>query len=359
VGGESSILASSLGGSVGREHISLPTISSLSSGVAASKLDVLKGNLSCKLAGLSYESQMIDQLHSTAYQNGPFGNSLGNSLEGTVESVASLTSDDVASLLSGVNGSNVVVVGTGTGSHEKLVVEAEKAYGTLSGTGSSKAVGTLADKTAFIGSDVRIRYDSHDTATIALGFEGTSWTDPKTMALNLMVTLLGSFTKSDGFGKNVAAAMCQEVADHELASSISAFSLNYSDSGLFGMVATAPDNKLDDLLWYVMPNFVRLAHGVSEEELARAKVTLKTQLLANWDGDVATGENMARQIAVIGRVMSLTEMIARVDALTMDDVKAAAGDVINDQDHALAAIGGIHELPDYNWIRRHSYMLRY
>ena len=61
-----------------------------------------------------------------------------------------------------------------------------------------------------------------------------------------------------------------------------------------------------------------------------------------------------------GRVMSLNEMMARVDALTMmDDVKSAANEVINDQDHALAAIGGIHELPDYNWIRRHSYMLRY
>jgi processing peptidase subunit beta len=125
------------------------------------------------------------------------------------------------------------------------------------------------------------------------------------------------------------------------------------------MVATAPDNKLDDLLWYVMPNFVRLAHGVSDEEFARAKVTLKTQILASWDGDVATGEQMAQQITSFGRVMSLNEMMARVDALTMDDIKAAANEVINDQDHALAAIGGIHELPDYNWIRRHSYMLRY
>lgn len=31
---------------------------------------------------------------------------------------------------------------------------------------------------------------------------------------------------------------------------------------------------------------------------------------------------------------------------------------INDQDHALAAVGPIHELPDYNWIRRRSFWLR-
>ena len=348
-----------MGGTVGREHISLSSIVPLSTDAATANLDVLKGHLSCKLAGLSYESQMLDQLHSTAYQNGPVGNSLGNALEGSAESVADVGADDVASLLGGVDGTNVVVVGTGSGSHEALVAEAEKAYGSLSGSAGSKAVGSVADKSAFIGSDVRIRYDSHSTATIALGFEGASWTDPKAMPLALMATLLGSFNKADGLGKNVAAAMCQEVADHELASSISAFNLSYSDAGLFGMVATAPDNKLDDLLWYVMPNFVRLAHGVSDEEFARAKVTLKTQILASCDGDVAAGEQMAQQIGTIGRVMSLNEMMAKVDALTMDDIKAAAGDVINDQDHALAAIGGIHELPDYNWIRRHSYMLRY
>ena len=57
--------------------------------------------------------------------------------------------------------------------------------------------------------------------------------------------------------------------------------------------------------------------------------------------------------------MPLAEALARVKTLTMANVKATAGKVINDQNHALAAIGGIHELPDYKWIRRHSYMLRY
>jgi processing peptidase subunit beta len=68
---------------------------------------------------------------------------------------------------------------------------------------------------------------------------------------------------------------------------------------------------------------------------------------------------MAVQILTIGCVMPLAEALARVDALTMADVKATAGDVMTDQNHALAAIGGIHELLDYNWIHRHSYMLRY
>ena len=53
---------------------------------------------------------------------------------------------------------------------------------------------------------------------------------------------------------------------------------------------------------------------------------------------------MAAQIQTIRRLMPLAEALARVDALTMADVKATAGEMINDQNHALAAIGGIHKL---------------
>lgn len=350
-GGESALLASSLSGQCGREHLSLNSLSSLTL-PSKETLELLKQAQITKLGNNSYENQMLDQLHGTAFQ----GNALGNALEGSAQSVAAVSVDDLAVLLAKVKGEDVVVVGTGGGSHEKLVEATEKALGGLK-SGGSKEVGSVAEKAYFMGSDIRIRYDSHKTATIALGFEGASWTDAKSMPLALMTTLLGSYTTSSGIGKNVAATMCQEVSD--IASSISAYNLSYSDTGLFGMVATAPDNMLDDLMWNVMPNFVRLAHGVSEEELARAKLALKTQLLSSMDGEIVAGQEMARQLQTIGRVMPLVEVLARVDALTMDDVKAAANEVINDQDHALAAIGGIHELPDYNWIRRKSYMLRY
>jgi len=307
---------------------------------------------------------MIDHLHSTAYQSSPSGNSLGNFLEGTTESIEKISSGDVAHALSKISGSDIVVVGTGSGHHDKLVEDVSKAYGTVakSSSGSGKEIvqsNNGGESSPFIGSDVRIRYDSHNTATVALGFKSASWTDPKAMPLALMTTILGSYTTSAGLGKNVASAMCQEVADHELASSIAAFNFSYSDTGLFGIVTTAPDNKLDDLLWYVMPNLVRLAHGISDEEFVRAKLALKTQIFMMFDGDIAAGEEAARQLQVLGRTLSMTEMVTRVDALTMEDLKKTASEVINDQDHALAAIGGIHELPDYNWIRRHSYMLRY
>jgi len=222
-----------------------------------------------------------------------------------------------------------------------------------------RELGAVKAKPFFIGSDVRVRYDSHDTATFALAFEGASFTDPNSLPLALMTTLVGSYNSSDGLGKNVSTKITQEVAEHSLANTLSAFNLSYSDTGLFGIVVTAPDNKLDDLLWYTMPSLVEMAHGAGDEEFARAKSVLKRQVLASMDGDASFGATVATQLQTLGRVVPLAETMARIDALTVEDVKKAAGDAINDQDHALAAVGGIHELPDYNWIRRKSYLLRY
>ena len=94
---------------------------------------------------------MLDQLHGTAFQ----GNSLGNPLEGTAESVASVSVDDLAELLAKVKGEDVVVVGTGgIGGHDKLVDAANKALGGLS-SGGNNEVGSVAKKAYFVGSDIR------------------------------------------------------------------------------------------------------------------------------------------------------------------------------------------------------------
>lgn len=175
----------------------------------------------------------------------------------------------------------------------------------------------------------------------------------------LMQTMLGSFDRTEGLGRNHASRLCQEVAENELAHSFSAFNTCYKDTGLFGVYMLCPDHKVDDMMWHVMNNLVRLVHVPSEEEVERAKLNLKATMLMGLDGHTNVAEDIGRQLLTFGRRMTPAEIFSRIDAVTVDDIKATAAKVINDQDHALAAVGGIHELPDYNWIRGHSYWLRY
>ena len=173
----------------------------------------------------------------------------------------------------------------------------------------------------------------------------------------LMQTILGSWSKSGPLGLNAASKLAREVAEHELAHSFTAFNLNYKDTGLFGIYLKCPDNKLDDAMWYTLDNLVRLCHNVSDEEVARAKTQLKTNMFVS--SPTAIANDIGRQMLAYGRVMSPAEIATRIDAITTADVKGTANKFINDEDHALAAIGPIFELPDYNWIRRRSYWHRY
>ena len=112
-------------------------------------------------------------------------------------------------------------------------------------------------------------------------------------------------------------------------------------------------------MWYTLECMVRLCHKTSDEEVERAKAQLKASMLMQLDGSSPVCEDIGRQMLTYGRRMTPAEIFARIDAVDAATVRATAHDVINDEDHALAAVGPIQELPDYNWHRMRTYWLRY
>lgn len=137
------------------------------------------------------------------------------------------------------------------------------------------------------------------------------------------------------------------------------FNFGYKDTGLFGVCFEATDNNLEDSVWYLLDNMVRLCHDITPVEVEYAKAALKTEVLTHKSNGALNSAVNGSQMLTNGRIMTTAEIMVRIDALTVDDVKSAADKVINDEDHALAAVGPIFELPDYNWIRRRSYWHRF
>lgn len=304
-----------------------------------------------------FEEVILDELHSTAFM----GTGLGRTILGPDENIKSLTRSDLQDYIkTHYTADRFVIAGAGAVDHKQLVELTSKHFGGLAPTASAGSELIISpEKAIFTGSDKRIRYDSMGEAHVALAFEGASWTSEFSFPLMLMQTLLGGWDRSSAGGRNISSKLATEIANNELAHSYMTFNTCYKDTGLFGIYLVAPDNKLDDVIWYTLDNLVRLCHNVTDEEVERAKTQLKASMLMQLDSFSNVAEDIGRQVLTYGRRMTTAEIFARIDTLSTDDIKTTANKFINDEDHALAAIGPIFELPDYNWIRRRSYWHRY
>ena len=135
--------------------------------------------------------------------------------------------------------------------------------------------------------------------------------------------------------------------------------ISHQDTGLFGVYAVAEPEGLQDLAWYTLESMVRLCHQVTDQEVALAQAKLKANLMSSLDGSNAVCEDIGRQLLTYNRRLTPAEIFARIDSVDAAAVMATADAVINDQDVAMAAVGPVHELPDYNFLRMRTYWRRY
>lgn len=299
------------------------------------------------------EEVIFDRLHETAYR----GCALGKTILGPVENIRSLSRADIEEYISThYVAPKMVVCGAGAVKHADLVNLSTELFGNVPTKGPKEP---YMEPARFVGSSLTIREDSMPLAHLAYAFPTAGWTDSDTFALLLIQTMLGSWDKSSPGGMHSSSGLISEIASKGLAESITTFNTNYSDTGLFGVYAVAQATDLQDLMYNITYYLTSLCYHMDDAKMDEAKNQLKKNMLSVNDGSTAICEDIGRQVLTYGRRMHPTEVVARIDALDGEAVKAAANRYLYDRDFAMSAIGPIHELPDYNWMRRRTYWIRY
>ncbi|WJZ80119.1 hypothetical protein VitviT2T_000059 [Vitis vinifera] len=299
---------------------------------------------------------IFDHLHATAFQYTP----LGRTVLGSAKNIKTIHKSHIKDYISAHCAAHrMVISAAGAVKHEDIVEQVKKTFTKLSANPSVTSQLVAEKPAVFTGSEVRIIDDDLPLAQFAVAFKGASWTDPDSIALMVIKLMLGSWNKNAGGGKHMGSQLVQRVAINEIAECMMAFNTNYKDTGLFGVYAVAKPDCLDDLAYAIMLEISKLPYRVSEEDVIRARNQLKSSLLLHINGLSHVVEDIGRQLLTYGRRIPLAELFARIDAVDANTVKRIANRFIFDRDIAIAALGPIQGLPDYNWFRRRTYLLRY
>ena len=138
----------------------------------------------------------------------------------------------------------------------------------------------------------------------------------------------------------MSSRLFQEVREKRgLCYSISSFHMPFSDTGMFGLYAGTDEADVPELMRVVIDEVHRATETIEEKEIARSKAQMKAGLLMALESSGARAEQLARQMLAYGRPLTIEEIIAKVDAVTVESARAAGRALMARGRPAIAALG--------------------
>ncbi|XP_037029711.1 mitochondrial-processing peptidase subunit beta-like [Bradysia coprophila] len=296
---------------------------------------------------------VFDHLHATAFQGTP----LGQTILGPSANIKSIGRSDLQNYISThYKAARIVLAAAGGVNHNELVGLAKKELGKLDNTfdGQSPALTPCR----FTGGEVIVRDDSIPLAHIAIAVEGCGWTNQDNVPLMVANTLIGAWDRSQGGGVNNASNLASASAEQGLCHSYQSFNTCYKDTGLWGIYYVCDPMKCADMLASVQNEWMRICTMATENEVERAKNLLKTNLLLQLDGTTPICEDIGRQQLCYNRRIPLHELERRINSVTAQNIRDVGMKYIYDRCPAVAAVGPVENLPDYNRIRASMFWYR-
>eukprot|EP00923_Selenidium_pygospionis_P043993 GHVN01075947.1.p1 GENE.GHVN01075947.1~~GHVN01075947.1.p1 ORF type:complete len:358 (+),score=62.44 GHVN01075947.1:560-1633(+) len=307
----------------------------------------------------SEEEVVMDRIHMAAFQN----STLGQTILGPEENIRSINRQNMLDYMKrNYTSDQMVLVGTGNVNHDELVKFGEKNFSQF----KPSAVSTVAHRKPYFHS-CHIRHREEDVtnkAYFSITFEGVPWTSPDAIAFMVMTTLMGQYKKGEELVLPTEVSTCyamREIAtdmSSGCADSVMSFNTYYKDTGLFGFYAQSDEQALSRVISHMMFAYTRLSLQVTPEEVSRAKMVLKTHLLANLDQNYLVAEDIGRSLLVYGRRIPLLELLFRIDAIDVHEIKRVAWKYLYDRDIAVVAKGATYGLVDMWELSRRTYSHR-
>jgi predicted Zn-dependent peptidase len=259
---------------------------------------------------------------------------LGRPIAGTVASISSMSREQVRRFYRRhYRPERMVVSVAGSVDHAALVTMVRKAFsrqGFLDGT-AEPVMSRQSLRPRKVGAGLVEATRQFEQVNLVLGVNGLTRSDPRRFALGVLNAALGGGTSSRLF---------QEVREKRgLAYSVFSFASQHVDAGLVGVSVGCLPAKVEQVLDVVRAELGKIAQdGIDAEELARGKGQLKGGLVLGLEDSASRMTRLGKSELVDNELLAIDEVIARIDAVTLDDVRVLAGELFS-QPEILAVVG--------------------
>ena len=276
---------------------------------------------------------IFDWLQEVSYPDQPFG----RTILGPSERVSAFGREDLRRFVGEHYGPDQMILAAAGGvDHDAIVAQAEAIFGEL------KPVGSSALQPARFAGGERREVKDLEQVHFALAFEGPGYRAPDVYAAQVYATAMGG---------GMSSRLFQKIREERgLCYSIFAQSGAYEDTGQITVYAGTSEEEIGDLIGLTMDELKRAAEDMSEAEVNRARAQLKAGLLMGLESPSSRAERNARLLAIWGRVPGVEEAVAKIDAVSVGDVRTYAEGLVGAK-AAMALYGPVGDAPDLEAVK--------
>jgi predicted Zn-dependent peptidase len=267
---------------------------------------------------------------------------IGRPILGTVESITALTRNQVAGYYRRrYNPPSMVVSVAGAVDHADVVKRVRAAFASrLDIDARPNPIRSRGGVRPSSSSRVFVRPDDTEQANIVLGAQGLARQDDRRFALSVLSTALGG---------GMSSRLFQQIREKRgLAYSVYSFSSQYSAGGQFGVYAGCQPGKADEVLSIMRAELDDVArNGLRADEVERGKGQVRGGMVLGLEDPGARMSRIGKSELAYGDILGVDELLARVDAVTVDEVSELATAIL-DQPRCLSIVGpfGEHDFDD-------------
>jgi predicted Zn-dependent peptidase len=269
------------------------------------------------------------------------GDPLGRPVLGSVETISAMSRSSLAGYYHRrYTPDQLVITAAGNVDHAGLVRLVKKAFEPVDVDDSATpATPRTARRAPKFEVATTVRHRPTEQANLVFGCSGLPRGDDRRFALGVLNAAVGG---------GMSSRLFQSVRERNgLAYSVYSFASHYADAGMFGVYAGCSPDSANLVLELSREELAGVAaHGLTAEELQRGRGQMRGGFVLGLEDTGSRMSRLGKSELVYGELMTVDEVIAAIDAVTLADVHETAADLFA-RPTSLAVIGPYDDAADF------------